>query len=124
MDAHQPAECRHFKTAIDVLARQWSGYILRTLQGGPLRFSELTASIEGIGEKVLSARLKELESLGLVVRRVHPSTPVKVEYGLTGLGRGFGQVVEAIILWGAEIDLAAARGARTSESSREAPSLR
>jgi DNA-binding HxlR family transcriptional regulator len=103
MDATPSAECRHFKTAIDLLTKPWAGHILRTLQGGPLRFNELATRIEGIGEKVLSARLKELEAMGILVRRVCPTTPVKVEYELTCKGQGFGQVVEAIIRWGAQI---------------------
>jgi DNA-binding HxlR family transcriptional regulator len=103
MDAAPSAECRHFKTAIELLSKPWAGHILRTLQGGPLRFNELAGRIDGIGEKVLSARLKELEAMGILVRRVCPSTPVRVEYELTCKGQGFGQVVEAIIRWGALI---------------------
>jgi DNA-binding HxlR family transcriptional regulator len=103
MDTHAANACSHFKLAIDLLTKPWAGHILRTLQGGPLRFNELAARISGIGEKVLSARLKELESQGLLVRRVYPSTPVKVEYALTCKGQGFQQVVEAIIRWGAQI---------------------
>ena len=103
MDAVPSAECRHFKAAIDLLTKPWAGHILRTLQGGPLRFNELATRIEGIGEKVLSARLKELEAMGLLVRRVCPSTPVRVEYELTCKGQGFRQVVEAVTQWGTQI---------------------
>jgi DNA-binding HxlR family transcriptional regulator len=103
MDPHPADACSHFKLAIDLLTKPWAGHILRNLQGGPLRFNELAAGIPGIGEKVLSARLKELESQGLLVRRVHPTTPVKVEYELTCKGQGFQQVVDAIIRWGAQI---------------------
>jgi DNA-binding HxlR family transcriptional regulator len=104
MDHHHPDACRHFKLAIDLLTKPWAGHILRTLQGGPLRFNELAGRIDGMGEKVLSARLKELEGQGLLVRRVCPSTPVKVEYELTCKGQGFQQVVDAIIQWGAKIE--------------------
>lgn len=104
MDAHHADACRHFKLVIDVLTKPWAGHILQTLQGGPLRFNELATSIAGMGEKVLSARLKELEGRGLLVRRVCPTTPVKVEYELTCKGRGFQQVVEAIIRWGEQIE--------------------
>jgi DNA-binding HxlR family transcriptional regulator len=103
MDGPPSDECAHFKLAIDLLTKPWAGHILRTLQGGPLRFNELAARIGGIGEKVLSARLKELEGQGLLVRRVLPSMPVKVEYELTCKGRGFQQVVEAIIRWGCQL---------------------
>lgn len=95
--------CEFFRTTIALLAKPWTGHILWTLQEGPLRFNELAAQVAGIGEKVLSARLKELEARNLLVRTVHPTTPVKVEYGLTAKGRGFQQVVDAVNRWGALI---------------------
>lgn len=100
MDAHESESCRCFRLAIDLLAKPWSGQILWTLQEGPLRFNELATQVEGIGEKVLSARLKELECHGLLMRRVLPTTPVRVEYELTETGRGFRDVVEAVTRWG------------------------
>ncbi|GLH74657.1 hypothetical protein GETHLI_31590 [Geothrix limicola] len=105
MDARETASCQLFRMAIDLLAKPWTGRILWILQDGPLRFNELAAQVDGIGEKVLSARLKELECQGLLVRRVLPTTPVKVEYELTCKGRGFRQVVEAVTRWGEQISL-------------------
>ena len=80
MDMPESASCRCFRTAIDLLGKPWTGQILWILQEGPLRFNELATKVQGIGEKVLSARLKELECQGLLVRRVLPTTPVRVEY--------------------------------------------
>lgn len=103
MDMPESDSCRCFRTAIDLLAKPWTGQILWILQEGPLRFNELASQVAGIGEKVLSARLKELESQGLLMRRVLPTTPVKVEYELTCKGEGFRQVVEAVTRWGTQI---------------------
>lgn len=103
MDLPETDRCRCFRMAIDVLAKPWTGQILWILQEGPLRFNELVTRVQGIGEKVLSARLKELECQGLLVRRVLPTTPVRVEYELTCKGGGFRQVVEAVTQWGTEI---------------------
>lgn len=100
-EAH--SNCQIFRTTVDLLAKLWTGQILWTLQEGPLRFNEIATRVTGIGEKVLSARLKELESQGLLARHVFPTTPVKVEYELTCKGRGFQQVVEAITNWGTMI---------------------
>ncbi len=94
------SQCRAFKLAIEVLGRPWNALILNVLQGGPLRFSELSVSARGPGDKVLSARLKELESCGLVLRHVEPGPPVRVSYELTEQGRGFGAVADAIERWG------------------------
>ncbi|WP_243383731.1 winged helix-turn-helix transcriptional regulator [Geothrix alkalitolerans] len=103
MDMPEPSSCRYFRLAIDLLGKPWTGQILWVLQEGPLRFNELAARVPGIGEKVLSARLKELECQGLLVRRVLPTTPVRVEYELTCKGQGFRQVVEAVTQWGTQI---------------------
>jgi DNA-binding HxlR family transcriptional regulator len=98
------SQCRAFKLAIEVLGRPWNALILNVLQAGPLRFSELSASAKGPGDKVLSARLKELESARLIVRHVEPGPPVRVSYELTDQGRGFGDVANAIERWGRSLD--------------------
>ena len=94
------SQCRAFQLAIEVLGRPWNALILNVLQGGPLRFTELAAAARGPGDKVLSARLKELERCGLIVRLVEPGPPVRVRYELTSAGRGFADVAAAIERWG------------------------
>lgn len=94
------SQCRAFQLAIDVLGRPWTALILNVLQAGPLRFSELADAAKGPGDKVLSARLKELEARGLVERSVDPGPPVRVSYQLTACGREFRQVAIAIERWG------------------------
>lgn len=88
---------------MEVLAKPWTGLIVATLEQGPLRFSELGERIPAIGDRILSARLKELESAGVLRRRVLPGPPVRVEYELTEAGRGFSQVEAAIAAWGAAL---------------------
>lgn len=95
--------CRAFQAAIDVLARPWSGLILGLLAGGSLRFSELEEQAHGVGAKTLSARLKELETRGLVLRQVDGGPPIRVRYTLTDQGRAFERVAEAIQQWGREL---------------------
>lgn len=95
--------CRAFQTAIDVLARPWTGLLLGLLDGGPLRFGELEERAHGLGAKTLSARLKDLEARGLIDREVEAGPPVRVRYTLTARGRAFGQVAEAIQRWGGEL---------------------
>jgi len=103
--------CPLFQAAMDVLARPWNGLVMALLEeAGPLRFSELRERIEAMGDRMLSARLKELEARGLVERSVDPGPPVKVTYALSELGRGFGDVHRALGRWGER--LAAAKSAR------------
>lgn len=94
------SQCRAFKLAIEVLGRPWNALILNVLQPGAMRFSELAIAAKGPGDKILSARLKELESVGLILRHVDPGPPVRVSYELTDRGRGFGDVASAIERWG------------------------
>jgi DNA-binding HxlR family transcriptional regulator len=97
------SQCKTFQTAIDILASRWNALILNVLQQGPLRFSELGERAKGPGDKVLSARLKELEARGLLVRQVDPGPPVRVSYELTRAGREFGNLAQAIERWGREL---------------------
>jgi DNA-binding HxlR family transcriptional regulator len=95
--------CKSYQLAIEVLARPWTAQILNLLQDGPLRFSEIGERIPGLGDKVLSARLKEFEARGLCVRSVDPGPPVRVGYSLTKQGIAFNEVANAIERWGREL---------------------
>jgi len=95
--------CKSFQRAIDVLGRPWTATILTALASGEKHFCEIGASAPGLGDKILSARLKDLEARGLVVRRVEPGPPVRVAYDLSAKGRAFGNVAQAIERWGREL---------------------
>jgi DNA-binding HxlR family transcriptional regulator len=97
---HEPGLCATYLAAMDVLAKPWNGLIIALLEEGPLRFSELSARLPGIGDRMLAARLKELGVRGLVTRNVEPGPPVRVGYSLTDVGRGFRDVAGAIRHWG------------------------
>ena len=88
---------------MDVLAKPWNGMLIAVLEDGPLRFSELAERVPAIADRMLAARLKELESRGLVQRTVDPGPPVRVSYALTDVGRGFKEVATAISRWGATL---------------------
>ena len=101
---HAPCEhlCPRFQAAMDVLAKPWNGLIMATLAAeGSLRFSALRARLHEMGDRMLSARLKELEGRGLVERRVSSGPPVRVDYALTDVGHGFRDVALALGTWGA-----------------------
>lgn len=101
MDEHAAAGafCPYFHRAVELIGRRWTGAILRAMLGGVVRFSDLTHSIPGLSDRMLSERLKELEAEGIVVRSVIPETPVRIEYRLTEKGRALGAVVEAVGDW-------------------------
>ena len=91
--------CPRYEHAIQLLGKRWTGLILDSLMQGPRRFCELTATVEGLSDRVLSDRLRELEHEGVIERVVYPQIPVRVEYRLTDKGNDLKPVVEAIHHW-------------------------
>jgi DNA-binding HxlR family transcriptional regulator len=91
--------CPRYEHGIQLLGKRWTGLLLDALMEGPRRFCELTATVEGLSDRVLSDRLRELEVEGVVERIVYPQIPVRVEYKLTEKGLGLKPVVEAIHEW-------------------------
>jgi DNA-binding HxlR family transcriptional regulator len=91
--------CKRYEQAIQLLGKRWTGLILDALMEGPQRFCEMTAAVEGLSDRVLSDRLRELESEGVIERIVYPQIPVRVEYRLTEKGRDLKPVVQAIHHW-------------------------
>jgi len=78
-----PAFCPRFHEAVEVLGRRWNGVILRALLHGAARFADIRETVPGLSDTMLSERLKQLESYGLIEREVEPSTPVRITYALT-----------------------------------------
>jgi DNA-binding HxlR family transcriptional regulator len=86
--------------ALGLVGERWSLLIVRELLQGPKRYTDLAASLPGIGTNILAARLKELESCGLVSkRRLDPPAASQV-YELTAYGRELKPVIGALALWG------------------------
>ena len=91
--------CPRYERAIQVLGKRWTGLLIDALMVGPRRFCELTALVEGLSDRVLSDRLRELEVEGVVKRVVYPQIPVRVEYELTEKGYALKPVIDDIHAW-------------------------
>lgn len=91
--------CPRYERAAQLLGKRWTGLLLDALMSGPRRFCELTALVEGLSDRVLSDRLRELELEGVVQRVVYPNIPVRVEYQLTEKGYALKPVIDAIHTW-------------------------
>lgn len=87
--------------AVDLVGERWALLIVRDLLVSPKRFTDLRRGLPRIPTNVLSARLKELESAGLVTRRVLPRPDGSVVYELTDYGKDLEDVVLAFGRWGA-----------------------
>jgi DNA-binding HxlR family transcriptional regulator len=91
--------CPRYQYAVDILSKRWTPLIIKVLMDKPLRFSELAEVLTIVSDRVLSERLKELESEKILERHVYPETPVRVEYSLTESGRDLAPVVQSIEDW-------------------------
>jgi len=91
--------CPRYHQAVELVGRRWTGAIVRTLMGGPRRFNELLSVIPGISDRLLTERLRELESAGIVRREVKPDPPIRVVYELTESGRDLGPALDEIARW-------------------------
>ena len=85
-----------------LISNKWKILIIRDLLNGTKRFGELQRTVAGISQKVLTSNLKELESDGLINRKVYPVVPPKVEYSLTDLGLSLKPVLDSMVAWGNE----------------------
>ena len=104
-DAEHPASldlacCPLYHQAIELIGRRWTGAIVAVLlERGVLRFSEISAAVPQLSDRLLSERMKELEARGLVVREVEEGPPVRVRYRLTNMGRALAPTVDELHVW-------------------------
>jgi DNA-binding HxlR family transcriptional regulator len=97
---HCTQTLRAIHDTLDVLNGKWKIAIIGSLSFGKRRFMELQREVEGIGAKMLSKELKELEVNELVKRTVLDTKPVTVEYELTEYGQTLQGIVNEMEKWG------------------------
>ncbi|AST94105.1 MULTISPECIES: winged helix-turn-helix transcriptional regulator [Sutcliffiella] len=90
--------CSRFEQAMGFFSQRWTGLVIYQLMNGPQRFCSIESAI-GISGRVLSERLKDLESAGIVKREVFPETPVRIEYSLTEKGLSLQPIMKEIENW-------------------------
>ncbi|GAA3765099.1 helix-turn-helix domain-containing protein [Salinactinospora qingdaonensis] len=91
--------CPRYQYAATFLGRRWAFTILRALFSGHRRFSEIRSAAAGVTDRVLTERLREMETEGLIERCVCDTSPVRVEYRLTTKGAALRATVEALQEW-------------------------
>ncbi|MGW1881665.1 winged helix-turn-helix transcriptional regulator [Streptomyces sp. NPDC001970] len=95
---------------------KWSAWVLRCLDGGPRRFSELRVPLHWITPKVLTETLRSMERNGFLSRTVYDENPPRVEYELTALGRSLLGPLDTACAWSRAhlAEITQARGAYDS----------
>ncbi len=91
--------CPKYESAFEMLGKRWTGLIIRVLLEGPMRFTDISTLIPNLSDKMLGERFRELESLGILSRRVYPEMPVRVEYELTPKGKALAPALAEVQKW-------------------------
>jgi len=105
VDGQIPIDCWERLRAIndtkDILSGKWKVMIIACLASfGKKRYMELQRLLAGIGTKMLSKELQELEINGLITRTVMNTKPITVEYELTSYGRSLKPIIDEMAFWG------------------------
>ncbi|MET1059180.1 MAG: helix-turn-helix domain-containing protein [Nocardioides sp.] len=87
--------------ALDLVGDRWSLLVVRELMRGPRRYTDLVDGLPGIGTNVLAARLRDLESHGIVNRTTLPPPAASRVYELTEYGRDLRSAMRELARWGA-----------------------
>lgn len=101
----ETVEQRHKCPIRNVLANlngKWQPLVVLSLEDGPMRFNELKRTIGDISQRVLTENLRNLERDGYLLRTVRATSPVRVDYELTELGRSLLEVLKPTVFWAAE----------------------
>ncbi len=96
----QSQGCDSVQTTLKVLGGKWKPPILYLLSKETLRFGEIKKAIAKITQKMLTQELREMETDGLVSRKIYPVVPPKVEYSLTAYGKSLEPILISMSNWG------------------------
>ncbi len=88
-----------------ILGGKWKGSILWHLKDGPVRFNELSRQLGGASKKMINERLKELEGMGMIKRKVLSDRPIAVAYSITDFGRSALKVLGKLKKWSEDNDI-------------------
>ena len=105
---HSTYKCNNgcpVEATLELIGGKWKGSILWHLKDGPVRFNDLARQLGGASKKMVAERLRELEELKLVERKVLSTRPIAVTYEITPFGRSALGILEQLKDWTEEFDI-------------------
>ena len=104
--AGEQVDCSRILFAIqdtlDLISGKWKIKVISVLLYGKKNFPDLQRQIDGLGAKMLSKELQDLEINGLITRTVNITKPITVSYELTAYGHTLEPIIQALADWGTE----------------------
>lgn len=88
------------EAALERIGGKWKGVALYHLLDGTKRYNELKRQVGTVTQRMLTKQLRELERDGLIIRKVYPVVPPRVEYSLSERGRTLEPILLALREWG------------------------
>lgn len=88
------------EASLELIGGKWKGVALYHLLEGTKRYNELRRDVGNVTQRMLTKQLRELESDGLIIRKVFPVVPPRVEYSLSKKGRTLEPILLALRDWG------------------------
>jgi DNA-binding HxlR family transcriptional regulator len=90
--------------AVARVGDRWTLLVVNALLDGPRRFNELLDGLAGLAPNVLSKRLRQLETSGLVVVTPYSQRPPRFDYRLSATGAELASALRLLAHWGAAGD--------------------
>jgi DNA-binding HxlR family transcriptional regulator len=100
MDATKKRATCPIEKTLRLIVGKWKTILLWHLSSGKKRYGELKKLIPDVSEKMLIQSLRELEKDGLVLRKVYPEIPPRVEYSLSKRGKSLSPIICSLNTWG------------------------
>src|SRR6266849_10324549 len=94
---HVPEDCRAVSEILARIGDKWTVLVVGVLGDGPKRFNEIGRALGSISQRMLTLTLRALERDGLVTRTVTPTSPPRVDYALTEVGKTLSVEVNTLI---------------------------
>jgi DNA-binding HxlR family transcriptional regulator len=111
-DAQESAPDRHdclcpLGGVMDLLSRRYAMQLVCVVDAiGPARYGEIEATFAEVSSSTLSTRLDELVDAGLLHREQYAEIPPRVEYELTDTGQELSALLEPLLEWAEESEIA------------------
>jgi DNA-binding HxlR family transcriptional regulator len=85
-----------------VIGGKWKLLILYLIFNDVNRFGKMSMVLKDISKQMLTSQLRELESDGIIERKIYPEIPPRVEYSLTDKGNALLPMIQLMKEWGEE----------------------